>query len=77
MRRIILNGLYGLYYTRAMPRHTQERQVVTVRLDPELRAGLAALFERDGISPSESIRRAVRAWLKTKHIKATAPRRTR
>jgi predicted HicB family RNase H-like nuclease len=37
--------------------------VVPVRLDPELRAALAARAEADDVSASEVIRRALRAWL--------------
>jgi hypothetical protein len=37
--------------------------VVPVRLDPELRAALAARAESDEVSASEVIRRALRAWL--------------
>ena len=37
--------------------------VVPVRLDPELRAALAARAKSDDVSASEIIRRALRAWL--------------
>ena len=37
--------------------------VVPVRLDPELRAALAARARTDEVSASEVIRRALRAWL--------------
>jgi metal-responsive CopG/Arc/MetJ family transcriptional regulator len=39
-----------------------------VRLDSELLEGLQALRERDGAPVSESIRRAVRAYLEQKRI---------
>ena len=35
-------------------------------LDPDLSAGLKAIKERDGVSESEQVRRAVRAWLEAK-----------
>jgi hypothetical protein len=37
--------------------------VVPVRLDPDLRAALAARAESDNTSASEVIRQALRAWL--------------
>lgn len=37
--------------------------VVPVRLDPELRAALAARAKSDEVSTSEVIRQALRAWL--------------
>jgi len=50
-----------------------QRTVMTFRVDPELRKALDKLFERDGISPSEAIRRALRAWLETKGIRVGGP----
>lgn len=41
-------------------------------MDPDLLEGLERLRERDGTSASESVRRAVRAWLDRKGI-LTAP----
>ena len=35
-------------------------------LDPELAEGLTAIRDRDGILPSEQVRRAIALWLKTK-----------
>ena len=37
--------------------------VVPVRLDPQLKAALAARAKSDDVSASEIIRRALRAWL--------------
>ena len=37
--------------------------VVPVRLDPELKAALAARAESDDVTASEVIRQALRAWL--------------
>ena len=55
---------------------TDERPVITFRIDPDLVDGLRRLFERDGISQSESIRRALRLWLESKAI-ASAKTTTR
>ena len=37
-------------------------------LEPELAAGLKTVKERDGISESEQVRRAVRLWLESKGL---------
>jgi Ribbon-helix-helix protein, copG family len=37
--------------------------VLSVRLDPELRGALAAMAERDGTSPSDVTRAALRRYL--------------
>jgi Arc/MetJ-type ribon-helix-helix transcriptional regulator len=61
-----------------------ERRVMTFRIDSDLVDGLQRLFERDGISQSESIRRALRMWLDSKDVgpgrssaQRNAARRTR
>jgi predicted DNA-binding protein len=41
-----------------------------LRLDPELADGLKALKERDGVGESETIRRAIRAWLEAKGVRS-------
>jgi len=38
-------------------------------LDPELSEGLSAIRDRDGILPSEQVRRAIRMWLEWKGYK--------
>jgi len=43
-------------------------KITTFRLDDELLEGLKAMQERDGVQPSEQVRRALRAWLETKGI---------
>jgi hypothetical protein len=54
---------------------------MTIRLDDELHEGMRRLWQRDGIQPSEQIRRALRAWLEAKGVKlerdrpATLPRK--
>jgi len=42
--------------------------VTTIRLDGSLRAAMDALYERDGITVSEQIRRALVAFLAAKGI---------
>ena len=45
---------------------TPIRKLSAFRLDDDLRDGLQAVWERDGIQPSEQVRRAVRVWLEEK-----------
>jgi hypothetical protein len=56
---------------------TPDRKMYTFWIDGELAAGLKTVKERDGISESEQIRRAVRTWLDTKGVTKmkAAPRR--
>lgn len=42
------------------------RKLHNFYLDPELSAGLKAVKDRDGITESEQVRRAVREWLERK-----------
>lgn len=53
----------------------------TFFIEPDLRAALAAIKERDGISESEQIRRAIRAWVEDKDValpkRATATKRVK
>ncbi len=42
------------------------RRMHSFYLDPELSEGLAAIRDRDGILPSEQVRRAIRRWLEWK-----------
>ena len=53
------------------------RQMHTFYLEPELAAGLKAIKERDGVSESEQVRRAVRLWFETKGYKVKAKGGTR
>ena len=48
------------------------RNMHSFYLDPELSAGLKAIKDRDGISESEQVRRAVRLWLESKGYKVKA-----
>jgi hypothetical protein len=52
------------------------RKLTAFAIDPDLAAGLKAVKERDGISESEQIRRAVRQWLEGKGVVKPPPRRT-
>ena len=45
------------------------RKMHSFYLDPELSAGLKTVKDRDGISESEQVRRAVRLWLDSKGVK--------
>ncbi len=47
---------------------TPTRKATGYRLDDELIEGLQTVYERDGILPSEQVRRAVRAWLEAKGV---------
>jgi len=49
----------------------------TFFIDDEERAVLAAIKARDGISESEQIRRAIRAWIEQKGFTKTTLRRVR
>ncbi len=49
---------------------TPQRKSTGFRLDDELLEGLQQVSERDGILPSEQVRRAVRAWLEAKGVLA-------
>jgi hypothetical protein len=48
-----------------------QRTRYTFFIDADQRAALAAIKERDGISESEQIRRAIRAWIGGKGVKKT------
>jgi hypothetical protein len=63
--------------------NTYERILTTVTpkfrytfyLDSELREALATIKERDGISESEQIRRAIKGWIEQKDVRVKAPSR--
>jgi Ribbon-helix-helix protein, copG family len=44
------------------------RKLTSFVIDPELSAGLKAIKERNGISESEQIRRAIRGWLEDEGV---------
>jgi hypothetical protein len=55
---------------------TPIRKNTTVRLDDELYDGMQDVWSREGIQPSEQMRRALRQWLESKGVKLkAAPRR--
>jgi hypothetical protein len=55
---------------------TPVRKVAAFRLDDDLLAAMQTVWERDGVQPSEQVRRALRAWLESKGVKVkAAPRR--
>ena len=47
---------------------TPVRRTVTFRIDADVFAGLQQIWDRDGITTSEQIRRALRAWIKAKGV---------
>jgi hypothetical protein len=47
---------------------TPVRRVTTFRIDEDLLEAMRRLQERDGILPSEQIRRALRPWLEVKGV---------
>jgi hypothetical protein len=52
------------------------KKLTAFRIDEELLRGLDQIWERDGITVPEQVRRAIRAWLQNKGvIVKTAPRR--
>ena len=51
------------------------RRVTTFRIDDELIDGLRTVWDRDGIQPSEQVRRAIRAWLESKGVRLKTQRR--
>jgi metal-responsive CopG/Arc/MetJ family transcriptional regulator len=44
------------------------RKITAFRLDEDLLEGLQVIWERDGVQPSETVRRALRAWLEAKGV---------
>ena len=45
-----------------------QRKLTAFRLDDDLLEGLRVVYDRDGILPSEQVRRAVRTWLEAKGV---------
>jgi hypothetical protein len=63
-------------YTRVYNRYVVERIRYNFFIEQPQREGLRLVKERDGISESEQIRRAINAWLESKGVTAkAAPRR--
>ena len=57
--------------------HAMLRRMHSYYLDSELTEGLDAIRDRDGILPSEQVRRAIAMWLKAKDYKASPTPRPR
>jgi hypothetical protein len=51
------------------------KRYAAFRIDEELLDGLQLVWERDGISVAEQVRRAIRRWLEEKGVKVKAPSR--
>ena len=51
------------------------RRMATFRIDEELLEGLREVWDRDGVAPSEQIRRAIRMWLESKGVIKKAGRK--
>jgi uncharacterized protein (DUF4415 family) len=47
---------------------TPVKQITALRIDADLLEAMRALQERDGISLSEQMRRALRPWLESKGV---------
>jgi hypothetical protein len=52
------------------------RKLAAFRFDDDLLEGLQMVWDRDGVQPSEQVRRAVRQWLEGKGVLKPHPRRT-
>ena len=53
---------------------TPAAKTFTFAIPDELKTGLQAVKERDGISEAEQIRRAIAQWLETKGVTKATPR---
>jgi antitoxin component of RelBE/YafQ-DinJ toxin-antitoxin module len=53
---------------------TPTRRTLTFRIDDDLVSGLQSVWERDGLTVSEQVRRAVQDWLQKKGVKMKAER---
>jgi hypothetical protein len=42
---------------------------MTIRFDNDLLEGMQTVWQRDGMAPSEQVRRALREWLASKEVK--------
>jgi hypothetical protein len=60
-----------------MPSIVTPRNRYTFYIDDEQRAALTAIKERDGISESEQIRRAIKMWIEQKGVTRTKTERLR
>jgi len=53
----------------APPKKPVKKQLYSFWIEPHQAAGLKAVYARDGVLPSEQVRRAIDAWLRRKAIK--------
>lgn len=53
------------------------RKLFSFAIDPDLAEGLKTIKERDGISESEQVRRAIRRWLDERGATSMTPRSKR
>ena len=51
------------------------KKYAAFRLDEELLEGLRDVYDRDGVSVPEQVRRAIRAWLEQKRVTVKADRK--
>jgi hypothetical protein len=51
------------------------RRVTAFRIDEDLIAGLQDVWTRDGVQPSEQVRRAIRMWLDAKGVRMKTGRK--
>jgi hypothetical protein len=76
---VMPNGT-GMHWTTGGDRHMlsyvtpRTRRTYTFWIEPAQADGLKALKERDGVPESESVRRAIDAWLRTKGIRTDKTR---
>jgi predicted DNA-binding protein len=54
---------------------TPATKTFTFTLPDDLKAGLQAVKERDGLTEAEQIRRAIAAWLESRGVKTPVRRR--
>jgi len=52
-----------------------EKRVTTFRIDDDLWEGMQTVWQRDGVQPSEQVRRGLRMYLEDKGVIAKADRR--
>ena len=58
-----------IYILQYVTIYSMVRRLHSFYLDPELSEGLSAIRDRDGVLPSEQVRRAIRRWLEWKGYK--------
>ena len=51
------------------------RRATAFRIDDELLEGLRQVYEKDGVLPSEQVRRAIRKWLEDRGVQIRSARK--